>query len=75
MSLELVKKLMDELQEAMSMSGDDVDERLGREPEVEVSVEGDVPMDDEMDFDDQEGMFGPKEGVDLKKRLMSIRGK
>lgn len=79
--LELIKDLMGQLQDAMGISGDDLNERLGREPSVEVQISGEDPMDEDMgesdmDFDDSEGMFKPKsDGMDLKKRLMAIRGK
>lgn len=79
--LELIKNLMDQLQEAMGLDGDDLHERLGKSPidlTIEGSVSGDEDVDPDMDhdFDESEGMFQPKsEGMDLKKRLMSIRGK
>lgn len=83
---QVIMDLMKDLQEEMKYSGDDLDERLGK-PKVEVlKVEGKIPMDEDMpekemveedmDFDDEEGMFKPKsEGMDLKKRLMNLRGK
>lgn len=78
---QVIMDLMKDLQEEMKYSSDDIGERLGK-PKVEVvKMESELPMEDEemeMDeeFDDDEGMFKPKsEGMDLKKRLMSLRGK
>lgn len=90
MNLEIVKDLMKQLQDEMKLSEDDLGERLGREkPGVEVTkIEGELPLEGkeiemelegeepEFDFDDEEGMFKPKsEGMELKKRLMALRGK
>lgn len=61
------------MEKAEEMVGKDLDHdmEMGEDPEHVGKVLG-----DEMDFDDEEGMFKPKsEGMELKKRLMAIRGK
>lgn len=78
--MEIIKQLMDELQEEMSYGKDDLAGRLGRpEPKVEVmSLES--KEDPEMGLelgDDEEGM-GDMEDCSpedkLKSRLMKMRG-
>lgn len=72
--MEIIQQLMQELQSEMEPDKMDFASRLGREeemkPEVEISLEGEMPMGDEgMDGEDMES---PEDK--LKKRLMSLRG-
>lgn len=77
-SMEIIKQLMEELQEQMAYSEDDLGERLGRKkPEVEVmkiEAEGEPMMEGEMD--EEMPMDGMEESPEdkFKKRLMSLRG-
>lgn len=75
--MEIIQQLMEELQEMMQPSGDDLGSRLGREPEMklEIEAEGVEPMDGEefaMEGEDEMEMEGPEEK--LKSRLMKLRG-
>ncbi len=84
--LELIQKLMDELQEKMQYGKEDFEERLGRKkPEIEVmKIEGKVPLGESDDEEDSEHFerveeepkdmepSSPEE--ELKKRLMKLRG-
>ena len=71
--LEIIKQLMDELQEEMQYSEEDFGSRLGREkPTVEMmSLESEEPMDG-----DELAMEGEVSSPDdeLKDRLMKLRG-
>jgi len=75
--LAVLQELMDELTEEMGETPDDLGERLGRKPKVEMmSIEAKEPMDmdDEMSMDDEmvcDEEMG--EESDLKKRLMGLR--
>ena len=74
--MEIIKQLMEELQDEMAYSEDDFGERLGREkPEVKIMKidtdndgmsTGDMCMDEEMEPE------SPEEK--LKSRLMKLRG-
>lgn len=70
--MEVINQLMEELQDLMQPSGDELGERLGR-PKVEAMEmdSGDMPMDGEEgamdgDFEDPEEK--------LKARLLKLRG-
>ncbi len=75
---ELIHQLMDELQDEMSMSGDEMGERLGRPKQVEV-----MKIHAEPDGDEEMGMPGMGDGEMesdegspddmLKRRLMKMR--
>lgn len=69
---EIIQQLMDELQEYMQPSGDELGERLGRpKPDMEISkveVEGD-PLEGDMEMAFEES---PEDK--LKERLMKMRG-
>lgn len=74
---EIIKQLMEELQDEMQPNSDDFSERLGREkPSVEVmkmSGDGDdSDMDSGMPMDDDDMMQSPDDK--LKSRLMKLRG-
>ena len=79
---EIIKQLMEELQEEMQYGEDDLSERLGRKkPGIEVmKIEGEVgdgEMPEELGLesgDGEEEVFeeGPEER--LKSRLMKLRG-
>ncbi len=77
--LELIKRLMEELQGSMEYSADDFEERLGRKkPNVDVTVmKGEMPKEamPEMAADDMEEDCddGDDEAGMLKKRLMRLR--
>jgi hypothetical protein len=77
--LEMIMKLMEELQEEMQYGEEDFSSRLGRKkPEIEVvSLEGEMPLEesDEMDMADDmgEGMDESPE-MKLKSRLKKLRG-
>lgn len=83
--LELIQELMGELQDKMSYGKEDFEERLGRKkPEIEVmKIEGEMPMggleeensmvDSEGDLELEEGGLPPAD-MELKKRLMKLRG-
>lgn len=82
--LEVIMKLMEELQEKMEPGEEDFEERLGRKkPGVEVvKIEGEMPgEDDGMDGEDMGGEdfamdFEEPESPEekLKKRIMKLRG-
>lgn len=68
--MEIIKQLMEELQDMMQPSSDDLGDRLGR-PKVEMKVESMKPMDgDDVAMDGD--MDDPDE--DFKQRLMKMRG-
>jgi hypothetical protein len=58
--MQIIQELMDQLQDEMKYSPDDLGERLGRKkPELEVvKMEGELPMDDEMSGDDKMSDLG-----------------
>lgn len=74
--LKIIMDLMEQLQDEMKYSEDDLGERLGREkPKREVDVlkvEGEIPEEmDEMSMDEEEPS-SPED--DLKRRLLKLRG-
>ena len=78
--LEIIKKLMEQLQEEMSYGADDFEERLGRKkPGVEVlKLEAESPEEkmedaggDDLEECDMEESDGPD--AEFKKRLMKLR--
>jgi hypothetical protein len=72
--MQIIKELMEELQDHMKYSEDDFGERLGRKkPEVEVMKIEAEPMESEMEGVGMEDeMEGPEDK--LKKRLLKLRG-
>jgi hypothetical protein len=73
--MEIISQLMEELQDMMGHSSDDLGERLGRpKPDVQVmSLDSDDPMgDDDMDSGMDDDMGSPEDK--LKARLMKMRG-
>lgn len=80
-TLEIIKELMEQLQDEMKPSAMDFDERLGKKPKVEViKVEGKLPGEEGLEKEEDMGMdldsdgemeMGPEDS--LKKRLMKLR--
>lgn len=69
--MEIIKQLMEELQDEMQYSGEDLGERLGR-PKVEIEMKSEKPMDgDEIPMDGESDFDDPDEK--LKDRLMRMR--
>ncbi len=82
--MEIIKQLMEELQETMQPSHDDLGDRLGRPKQVEVMKLGVGGIDPDMDGDDDsdpsmdpdmDHEMDPKMSPDddLKRRLMQLR--
>lgn len=78
--MEIIQQLMDELQEMMKPSGDELGERLGRPKQVDVmkisagapGMEGEDPMDDDSMGPDEDDMQASPDDM-LKRRLMKLR--
>lgn len=72
--MEIIQHLMEQLQEEMRPSGDELGERLGR-PKLEVvKMEGDLDGEEPMEPDmDDEEMEPASPDQDLKRRLLKLR--
>jgi hypothetical protein len=72
--MEIIKELMEELQEKMKYSEDDLGERLGRPKPEMASIEIEAGPED--DCYEEGDMFGEEQSPEdgLKKRLMKLRG-
>lgn len=68
--MEIISQLMEELQELMQPSSEELGERLGREPKV-ASVEVEAGPIDEVGEGEEIEMEGPEEK--LKQRIMKLR--
>ncbi len=77
--MEIIKQLMEQLQDEMGHSPDELGERLGRPKAVSIEMSSDDP---DMDGDDDSGeMLGDDSDLDmnspeekLKARLLKMRG-
>ncbi len=77
--MEIIQSLMEELQEMMEPGSEDFSERLGRpKPDVEISMSGEMPPDEDEDMptkspmgDDMSDEDSPDEM--LKNRIMKMR--
>lgn len=79
--MQIIQELMEELQETMQYSEDDLGERLGREKPTAVKMEIEAePLGMDHMGEDEEMEMGMEEGLEsspedsLKKRLMKLRG-
>jgi len=76
--LEIIKQLMEELQDEMQYGEEDLSSRLGRAPKVEVLKMEAEPMEEEGEISMEMGLGEELEDESpeeqLKRRLMKIRG-
>ena len=86
--LEIIRQLMEKLEQEMSHDVDDFDSRLGRKkPDVEImKVSRDLPLEKEEEYGEdlgeedlemepeEQGMLGGEED-DLMRRISKLRGK